>query len=178
MSKSPKQFKSHQLWYRLSLSPQILELATEEEKTHAEAALRKRGVARQKLNHFRLQRANGGQPMYQAEFWDAHNDYNQADQAIRGFRAICRLRYGRSLEPGLYRSIKPVFGKEKCGMFGKGRGHWTKRNGLLMWIERDEFGDNWFLDLKENKTIMCIRGSALQCIVPVPPELLTEEEQK
>ncbi len=60
-------------------------------------------------------------------------------------------------------------------MYGKGRGHYIKKDGLLMWIERDEFGDNWFLDLDENKIIVCIKGAAIQNIVPVPPE---KEKQK
>ncbi len=174
--KTTKQFKSQQLWYRLSLTPDVMAMATEEEKAHADIQIKRRKEARRKLMAFRAQRSINSNTLYNADFWTAHTEHDQADNSIRGLRSILRLRYARSIQPGLYQSKgKTTYGKQKVGMYGKGRGHYIKKDGLLMWIERDEFGDNWFLDLDENKIIVCIKGAAIQNIVPVPPE---KEKQK
>ena len=55
-------------------------------------------------------------------------------------------------------------------MFGRGRYHRLAKGALLMWIERDEFGENWFMELGDKQRIVSVKGAALQNIVSVPPE--------
>ena len=80
-----------------------------------------------------------------------------------------------TFEEGLYKTFKgSTWGRMRTGMYGRGRGRYLKKGTLLMWIERDEFGENWFMNLNDNKTIMAIKGAALQNVVPDP----TEEDDK
>ena len=165
--------KYKMLHNRLSLALHIAEYLTQEENDHAEAMLSKRSEARTWINNYKYKANNmpTGGTGYGQEFWDAHEKWNQADAALRGLRAIARLRYGNSLEPGLYKCTnKNAYGRKKSGLHGRYRGSYIKKGALLMWIERDEFGENWFIDLSDNRTIVALRGTALKAIIPVPPE--------
>lgn len=170
--KTKKTPKYKLLHYRLSLAKHVAEFLTEDERTHAGHMLEKRARARQWINNYKHQTKPGqiGQG-YTADFWDNHEKWNLADAALRGLRAVARLRYGNSLTPGLYRCTnKNTYGRKRSGLHGKYRGSYIKKGALLMWIERDEFGENWFMDLSDNKTIVVLRGTALKSIIPVPPE--------
>jgi len=170
--KTPKYKMLHN---RLSLALHIAEHLTEEERTHAEAMLSKRTEARMWINNYKYKQTQAAQSGgYSQKFWDAHEKWNTSDAALRGLRAVARLRYGNSLTAGLYRCTnKHTYGRKKIGMHGRYRGSYIKKDALLMWIERDEFGENWFIDLSDNRTIVALRGTALKAIIPVPPE--TEE---
>ena len=167
-----KQKTTSPLHRRLSLPEHVTAFLTKEETAHAEHALKARGRANRWITKFKYDNTQAGVGFgYNAEFWEHHEKMIQAESALKGLRAALRLRYSLTFKEGLFKTSKSsVWGRMRTGLHGRGRGRYLKRHTLLMWIERDEFGDNWFMNLNDNKTIIAIKGAALQNVIPVPPE--------
>jgi len=157
---------------RLSLPEHVTEFLTKEETAHAEHSLKAQAMAMRWITKFKYDNTQAGVGLgYNAEFWEQHEKMSQASSALKGLRAVLRYRYSLTFEEGLFKTAKGgVWGRMRTGLHGRGRGRYLKRNTLLMWIERDEFGENWFMNLNDNKTIIAIKGAALQSVIPVPPE--------
>ncbi len=169
--KKTRQFKKNMLWYRLGLTPEVISYATDKEKEHAEALLRKRGEAHCAIMEFRFRRSQNPKGSYDPQFWVHHDKYRRADSSIRGLRATLRHRYQMSFGKGLYRvASSNVYGKRREGMYGEVGCGYLKKGALLMWVERDELGNNWFMDLSDNQTIITMKGATVQDIRPIPPE--------
>ena len=76
-----------------------------------------------------------------------------------------------SFGEGLYRvASSNVYGKRREGMYGEVGCGYLKKGTLLMWVERDELGNNWFMDLSDNQTIITMKGATVQDIRRIPPE--------
>ena len=96
--------------------------------------------------------------------------YRQTRLELRYWRAVLRQRYALSLGPGIYTvTRKTTHGRS--GRYGNEEWRRVPKRTLLVWVERNELGWNFFM-LPSNE-VVSIRGTDLDAVVAVPAD--TEE---
>ena len=98
---------------------------------------------------------------------DFNRRSRECSDHLRYWRRILRKRHELSFSEGLYRtSRKSIYGYD--GAFGMRYNGTIKKGTLLVWVERNELGHNYFM--MPSNELICVRGTALDGVAPVKRE--------